>query len=99
MSLGGFTLKVVEFLATASTELSGFKNDVNQILMEEDILESLLNLSAYFKRSDILNQSVFKIFSNILNSKNEEVAEIIRHVFEETSLLELMSEEGPQVAS
>jgi len=44
-----------------------------------------------------LNQKIFKIFSNIVHTRNEEVAEIHKHFFDETSAINFIILNGPAI--
>jgi hypothetical protein len=50
-----YLLSLVEFMEKASTNLSGFKNDINSVLVEENIPDLILRVSELYKSSDIMN--------------------------------------------
>mmetsp|Transcript_15898 Transcript_15898/g.24502 ORF Transcript_15898/g.24502 Transcript_15898/m.24502 type:complete len:229 (+) Transcript_15898:2129-2815(+) len=92
-----FLLAVIEFLEVASSQFSGFPQDVNSTIVREGILQQLLGLIKFFPSSDILNQKVFKIFTNIVQSRTEEAPDLIKALFDDTTLISFLIEHGPQI--
>jgi|TARA_B110000285_G_C15137897_1_gene628445 hypothetical protein len=77
-------MAVIEFLEVASTTFSGFKFDLNHVIIEKELFIYLFDICEYFPNSDCLIQKVFKIIGNIFKARNEDVSEMVRYLLEDT---------------
>jgi len=93
--LGTYFLSLVEFLEKASSTFSGFFNDINQMIMEKEVFRYMFEILEYYKYSDILVSKTFKILSNMLQAKNEEVHFMVRYLLQDTQMLQFMIKHGP----
>jgi hypothetical protein len=66
-------MSVIEFLEVASTTFSGFKFDLNHVIIEKELFIYLFDICEYFPNSDMLIQKVFKIINNMFKAKNDDV--------------------------
>ena len=66
-------ISVIEFIEKSSSIFSGFYNDINQTLIDKDIFNYIFDILEYYSNSDILNQTITKLLSNIMRSKNDYV--------------------------
>lgn len=80
--LGHCFLTIIEFLEKASSTFSGFPHDINQTILDIDFYDYIFDILEYFDMSDFLHQKVFKITSNIINDKSEEVHEMLQVLFD-----------------
>jgi len=55
-------ISVIEFIEKSSAIFSGFYNDINQTLIDKDIFNYIFEILEFYPNSDILNQTVTKIF-------------------------------------
>ena len=77
-------MAVIEFLEVASTTFSGFKFDLNHVIIEKELFIYLFDICEYFPNSDFLISKVFKIIENIFKAKNDDVSEMVRYLLEDT---------------
>jgi len=77
-------MAVIEFLEVASTTFSGFKFDLNHVIIEKELFIYLFDICEYFPNSDFLITKVFKIIENIFKAKNDDVSEMVRYLLEDT---------------
>lgn len=95
--MGSYLLSLVDFLEKASSAFSGFQYDINQMIIEKDLFLYLFDIVEYYKYSDFLIKKVFKIIKNIITTKNEDIQEMLRYLFEETDLIPFLIRNGPVV--
>ena len=89
-------ISVIEFIEKSSSIFSGFYNDINQTLIDKDIFNYIFEILEFYPNSDILNQTVTKIFQSIMKSKNEDVPEMLKYLLEETKLITFLIKNGPK---
>lgn len=82
--LGSYFMSVIEFLEVASTTFTGFKFDLNHVIIEKELFIYLFDICEYYPNSDFLIQKVFKIIENIFKAKNDDVSEMVRYLLEDT---------------
>lgn len=68
----------------ASSTFTGFKFDLNHVIIEKELFIYLFDICEYFPNSDFLITKVFKIIENIFKAKNEDVSEMVRYLLEDT---------------
>jgi|TARA_B110001450_G_C17646550_1_gene491467 hypothetical protein len=90
-------MAVIEFLEVASTTFSGFKFDLNHVIIEKEIFIYLFDICEYFQNSDFLISKVFKIIENMFKAKNDDVSEMVRYLLEDTQLVPFLMKHGPRV--
>ena len=55
-----------------------------------DIFNYIFEILEYYPNSDVLNQTISKIFKNIMRSKNDDVPEMLKYLLEDTQLIEFL---------
>ena len=93
--LGSYFLSMITFLEKASTTFCGFQYDINHMIIEKELLLYLFDIIEYYKFSDFLVKSVFKILENILTAKNEDIQGMIRYIIEDTPLIKFLINNKP----
>lgn len=96
LPLGLFFIAIIEFIEKASTVFSGFLNDMNKTLIDKDIFNFMFDILEYYKNSDIMNQTITKILTNIMKSKSDEVPEMMKYLLEDTKLVQFLVSNGPK---
>jgi hypothetical protein len=71
--LGNYFKSLIDFVTKASCTFTGFSYDINQMLIEKDVFIYLFDIIEYYKFSDFLLEKVFKILTNILTAKNDDI--------------------------
>lgn len=94
--LGSFFMTMIEFLEKASSTFCGFQYDINQMIIEKDLFIYLFDILEYYKYSDFLHNSVFKIIENILKAKNDDIQEMVRYMIEDTPLIKFLINNKPK---
>jgi len=92
-----YFIGLIEFIEKASMTFSGFKNDINELIIEKDVFNYMFDILEYYKLSDMLCQKVFKLIENIIKSKNEDIQEMIRYLIEETRMIQFLIHNGPKI--
>jgi hypothetical protein len=75
-------MSIIEFLEKASSTFTGFPHDINQTLIDIDLYDYILDIVEYYNTSDFLLQKVFKITTNIIKDKSDEVQEPLKVLFD-----------------
>lgn len=96
LPLGLFFIAIIEFIEKASSVFSGFLNDMNKTLIDKDIFNFMFDILEYYKNSDIMNQTITKILTNIMKSKSDEVPEMMKYLLEDTKLVQFLVSNGPK---
>jgi hypothetical protein len=94
--LGSCFMTMIEFLERASSTFCGFQYDINQMIIEADLFIYLFDIIEYYKYSDFLHKSVFKIIENILKAKNDDIQEMVRYMIEDTPLIPFLINNKPK---
>ena len=92
-----YFLSLVEFLEKSSITFSGFSSDINQLIIEKDVFNFMFDILEYYRLSDVFSQKVFKLITNIIKSKNEDISEMIRYLVEETNMIKFLINNGPKI--
>jgi hypothetical protein len=92
-----YFLSLVEFLEKSSMTFSGFSSDINQLIIEKDVFNFMFDILEYYRLSDVFSQKVFKLITNIIKSKNEDISEMIRYLVEETTMIKFLINNGPKI--
>ena len=92
-----YFLSLIEFLEKSSMTFSGFSNDINQLIIDKDVFNFMFDILEYYKLSDVFCQKVFKLITNIIRSKNEDISEMIRYLIEETNMITFLINNGPKI--
>lgn len=82
-----FFIAVIEFIEKASNVFSGFINDMNKTLVDKDMFNYMFDILEYYQNSDIMNRTVTKILTNIMQSKSDDVPEMLKYLLEDTKLI------------
>jgi len=67
------------------------------MIIEKELFLYLFYIMEYYKFSDFLLISVFKIVDNILKAKNEDVQEMVRYMIEDTPLIPFLIKNKPSL--
>lgn len=70
--LGQYFLALIQFLEKASSTFCGFAFDINHMIIEKELFLYLFDIMEYYRFSDILLKSIFKILENIIKAKNDD---------------------------
>jgi hypothetical protein len=93
--LGSYFLNLIQFLEKASATFLGFKYDINHMIIEKELFLYLFDIMEYYRFSDILLSSIFRIIDNILRAKNEDAQEMVRYMIEDTPLIKFLINNKP----
>ena len=99
LRLGNFFMSLIDFIAKASSTFQGFQYDINQVLIEKDVFIYLFDISEYYRSSDFLQEKIFKILTNIINAKNEDIQDMVRYLLEDTPLIPFLIKNKPQLVA
>jgi len=69
---------------------------MNKTLIDKDIFNFMFDILEYYKNSDIMNQTITKILTNIMKSKSDEVPEMMKYLLEDTKLVQFLVSNGPK---
>ena len=95
--LGSYFMSIIEFLEKSSSTFTGFPHDINQTLIDIDLYDYIFDIVEFYDRSDFLMQKVFKITHNIIKDRNDEVAESLKVLFDQTRLIDFLIKNSPKV--
>jgi Tat protein secretion system quality control protein TatD with DNase activity len=57
----------------------------------------LFDIAEYYKQSDFLLEKIFKILTNIITAKNENIQDMVRYLLEDTPLIPFLMNNRPQL--
>lgn len=95
--LGAYFMSIIEFLEKCSTTFTGFAHDINQTLIDIDLYEYIFDILEFYNNSDFLMQKVFKITTNIIKDRSDEVTEPLKVLFDQTRLIDFLIKNAPKV--
>ena len=95
--LGTYFMSIIDFMEKCSSTFTGFPHDINQTLVDIDLYDYIFDIVEFYDRSDFLMQKVFKLTQNIIKDRNDEVADSLKVLFDETRLIDFLIKNSPKV--